>query len=97
MGTTQIYLMTLNSPSRRAVRLWTGKSLHSLRHCSIAHIGDALAAMQRDVERLQNDVGKLTQVAEGRGNDGGVRRHTRFAGAPKDQSRGRGGKTERRS
>ena len=90
MGTTQIYLMTLNSPSRRSVRLWTGKSLHSLRHCSITHIGDALAAMQRDVENLQNHVGKLAQAADLQRGDADVSRRTRLARRPNGHSRGHG-------
>ncbi len=31
---TQVYVLTLNAPSRKTVRLWTGASIHSLRHCS---------------------------------------------------------------
>jgi len=31
---TQVYVLTLNAPSRKTVRLWTGASIHSLRHCT---------------------------------------------------------------
>jgi hypothetical protein len=64
MSTTKIYLMTLNSPSRRSLRLWTGKSIHALRHCSVKQIGSALVEMQRNVDDLQADIGKLAQVTE---------------------------------
>ena len=64
MRTTKIYLMTLNSPSRRGLRLWTGKSVHTLRHCSVKQIGSALAEMQRNVNDLQEDIGRLAQVTE---------------------------------
>ncbi len=52
----QIYVLTLHSPSRKALRLWTGKSIHSLRHCSAKQIGHALVEMQRHVEELQYPV-----------------------------------------
>jgi hypothetical protein len=47
------YVLTLNSPSRTGVRLWKGKSIHSLRHCSQKEIGLALRVMQRDLDALQ--------------------------------------------
>ncbi len=47
------YVLTLNSPSRTGVRLWKGKSIHSLRHCSQKEIGMALRVMQRDLDALQ--------------------------------------------
>ncbi len=45
-NTTQVYVMALNSPSRKTVRLWTGASIHSLRHCSSKKIDRTLAEMQ---------------------------------------------------
>jgi len=64
MTSTRIYLLTLNSPSQRALRLWTGKSLHRLRHCSVEEIGHALVEMQQHVEDLQKDMGTLQRVKE---------------------------------
>ena len=47
------YVLTLNSASRTGVRLWKGKSIHTLRHCSQKEIGLALRVMQRDLDALQ--------------------------------------------
>jgi hypothetical protein len=47
------YVLTLNSPSRKGVRLWTGKSIHALRHCSVAQIGLALREMQQYLDERQ--------------------------------------------
>jgi hypothetical protein len=52
-NTTQVYVLTLNAPSRKTVRLWTGASIHSLRHCSSKKIDRALAEMQQHVDDLQ--------------------------------------------
>lgn len=52
----QTYALTLNSPSRKTLRLWTGKSIHTLRHCSVKQIGHALMEMQRYVDDLQAPV-----------------------------------------
>jgi hypothetical protein len=49
----QTYVLTLNSPSRRAVRLWTGKSIHALRHCSVKELNHALIELQQHVSDLQ--------------------------------------------
>jgi hypothetical protein len=49
----QTYVLTLNSPSRRAVRLWTGKSIHALRHCSVTQLTRAL---QQHLDALQAPV-----------------------------------------
>ena len=51
-----VYVLTSNSPSRTNPRLWTGKSLHALRHCPAKQIGIALAEMQQSVEDLQRRV-----------------------------------------
>lgn len=52
----QTYVLTLNSPSRRAVRLWTGKSIHALRHCSVKQLNYALIELQQHVSDLQAPV-----------------------------------------
>jgi hypothetical protein len=62
MKNTQIYLLTLNSPSQTALRLWTGRSLHTLRHCSVKQVGGALVEMQKNVDALQESMGILKQV-----------------------------------
>jgi hypothetical protein len=51
----QIYVLTLDSSARQALRLWTGKNIHTLRHCSVKQIGSALMEMQQHVEALQQD------------------------------------------
>ncbi|MEP6889641.1 MAG: hypothetical protein ABI955_02965 [Nitrospirota bacterium] len=56
---TQVYVLTLNAPSRKTVRLWTGASLHSLRHCSSKKIDRTLAEMQQRVDRLQRTISEL--------------------------------------
>ncbi len=61
-NTPRIYLLTLNSPSRRALRLWTGRSVHQLRHCSAKQIGSALVEMQKNVDDLQKHMKTLQQV-----------------------------------
>jgi len=55
----RIYLLTMNSPSHAAPRLWTGRSIHALRHCSVKQIGGALVEMQQSVDELQRDMGVL--------------------------------------
>ena len=52
-NTPKIYVLTLASPSRKASRLWTGKSIHALRHCSAKQIGHALMELQQHVDHLQ--------------------------------------------
>ncbi len=54
--TTRTYVLTLNSSPRKGLRLWTGESIHALRHCSAKQIGLALREMQQSVERLQAPV-----------------------------------------
>ncbi len=61
-NTPQIYLLTLNSPSQTALRLWTGRSVHKLRHCSAKQIGSALVEMQKNVDDLQKHMRTLQQV-----------------------------------
>ena len=55
-NTTQVYVLTLNAPSRKTVRLWTGASIHSLRHCSSKKIDRTLAEMQQHVDDLQRAI-----------------------------------------
>lgn len=60
----QIYVLTLPSPSRTALRLWTGKDIHTLRHCSSKQIGRALVEMQQNVDDLQKTMRTLKQAKE---------------------------------
>lgn len=53
---TQVYVLTLNAPLRKTVRLWTGTSIHSLRHCSSKKIDRTLAEMQQHVDDLQRAI-----------------------------------------
>jgi hypothetical protein len=52
----QTYVLTLHSPSRKTMRLWTGKSIHALRHCSVTQIEHVLREMQQYVDDLQAPV-----------------------------------------
>ncbi len=52
----QTYVLTLHSPSQKTMRLWTGKSIHALRHCSITQIEHVLREMQQYVDDLQAPV-----------------------------------------
>jgi hypothetical protein len=63
-NTRRTYLLTLNSPSQRALRLWTGKSIHTLRHCSVKEIGGALIEMQKSLDDLQKSMRALQLVKE---------------------------------
>lgn len=47
------YVLTLNSPSRKAFRLWTGKSIHTLRHCSVKQLNHALMELQQHMDDVQ--------------------------------------------
>ena len=58
-NTMQVYVLTLNAPSRKTVRLWTGLSIHSLRHCSSKKIDRTLAEMQQHVDDLQRTISVL--------------------------------------
>lgn len=64
MKSTRIYLLTPNSPSPRTLRLWTGQSVHTLRHCSLKDIANALVGLQERVESLQKDMVSLQQVKD---------------------------------
>ena len=58
-NTPRVYVLTLNSPSRKNLRLWTGKSIHALHHCSAKQIGNALMEMQQHVDDLQHTMRTL--------------------------------------
>ena len=51
--TRQVYVLTLQSSGHRRGRLWTGQSLHALRHCSIKQIDHALMEIQQHVDEWQ--------------------------------------------
>lgn len=53
INSPQIYVLTLNSSPRKALRLWKGANIHALRHCSVRQIGSALMEMQQRLEALQ--------------------------------------------
>lgn len=55
-GIPQTYVLTLNSPSRKAFRLWTGTSIHTLRHCSVKQLNHALMELQQHIDDLQVSV-----------------------------------------
>ncbi len=55
--TPQTYVLTLHSPSRSALRIWTGKNVHQLRHCSAKRIGQVLEEMQEHLNDLRNSLG----------------------------------------
>ena len=61
-NTPRVYVLKLNSPSRSNPRLWTGKSVHALRHCSVKQIGNVLMEMQQHVGDLQNSSGRWDQA-----------------------------------
>ena len=47
------YVLMMNSPSRKALRLWTGRSIHALRHCSVQQLNHAL----KELQQMINDLG----------------------------------------
>jgi hypothetical protein len=63
-NTPKIYLLTLNSPSRKPLRLWMGRSVHALRHCSAKEIGSALVDLQKSVDNLQKHMRTLNRAKE---------------------------------
>jgi hypothetical protein len=52
-STARTYVLTLNSSSKKGLRLWMGDSIHALRHCSVKQVGLALREMQQNVDSLQ--------------------------------------------
>jgi hypothetical protein len=48
----QTYVLKMNSPSRKALRLWTGRSIHALRHCSVQQLNHALEELQQQITDL---------------------------------------------
>lgn len=57
--TPRTYVLTMNSPSRKGLRLWMGDNIHALRHCSVKQMGLVLREMQQNVESLQAPVSQL--------------------------------------
>jgi hypothetical protein len=55
-NTQRTYVLTMNSPSQKGLRLWMGTSIHALRHCSVKQIGHVLSEMQQHVDDLQATV-----------------------------------------
>jgi hypothetical protein len=54
--TARVYVLTVQPLSRRGLRLWTGKSVHALRHCSTKQMSQVLAEMQQSVDELHTRV-----------------------------------------
>ncbi|MCC2643264.1 MAG: hypothetical protein K0S45_3677 [Nitrospira sp.] len=54
--TPQTYVLTLYSPTRSAPRIWTGRNLHQLRHCSAKRIGHVLEEMQEHLDHLRSSL-----------------------------------------
>lgn len=57
------YVLTMNSPSRQSLRIWTGKNVHTLRHCSVKQIERVLSEMQGYIADLQST--RKAAVSEG--------------------------------
>lgn len=55
-STPQTYVLTVHSPSRSALRIWTGRNLHQLRHCSAKRIDHVLAEVQEHLDDLRNSL-----------------------------------------
>jgi hypothetical protein len=55
-ATPQTYVLTLHSPSRKAFRLWSGTSIHALRHCSVKELTHALMELRQYMDDLQVSV-----------------------------------------
>jgi hypothetical protein len=58
-NTPQTYLLTLNSPSHKALRLWTGRSVHALRHCSAKEMESAMIEIQMNLDVLHKSMRRL--------------------------------------
>lgn len=52
-NTSKTFVLTMNSPTRKGLRVWTGKNIHALRHCSVKQIGQALIELQQHMNQLQ--------------------------------------------
>jgi hypothetical protein len=50
------YVLTVHSPFRKTIRLWTGKNIHTLRHCSVKQAEHVLREIQQYVDDLQGTV-----------------------------------------
>jgi hypothetical protein len=49
-STSRIFLVTLPSSSRKTLRVWTGRSLHKLRHRSVRQLGHVVTELQKSLE-----------------------------------------------
>jgi hypothetical protein len=58
--TSRVYVLTVQPLSRRGLRLWTGKSVHALRHCSTKQMSQVLAEMQQSVDERHAPIRKST-------------------------------------
>ncbi len=56
----RVYVLTVHAPDKRTLRVWTGKSLHALRHCSVKQIDHTLMEIQQHVDDLQRTIRTLT-------------------------------------
>jgi hypothetical protein len=56
MSTRRVYVLTVHSPDKRHLRVWTGKSLHTLRHCSVKQIDHALMEIHQHVDEFQRTI-----------------------------------------
>ncbi|WP_455379091.1 hypothetical protein [Petrachloros mirabilis] len=51
--TRRTYVLTINGPSKKGLQLWTGKSLHALRHCSEKQLGQTLQDIREDLDSVR--------------------------------------------
>lgn len=68
--TTQTYLLTVPSTSRSALRVWAGRSVHELRHCSTKRISHVLAEMQQHLDHLRHSLEPAASASSGSLNRG---------------------------
>lgn len=54
--TQRTYVLTLNGSPQKGLRLWTGKSLHALRHCSAKQFAQALRELQQTMDSVHAPV-----------------------------------------
>jgi hypothetical protein len=63
------YVVTLNAPSHKGLRLWVGKSIHDLRHCSVKQVSQVLRELQQTADSLHipaSSVGESYSLNRGR-------------------------------
>lgn len=66
-NTERTYVLTLNAAPQKGLRVWKGKSIHALRHCSLKQVGQVLREMQRDVDALRAPVSSSGSYSLNRG------------------------------